>query len=98
MTRYTFKNGDIVTSNLEINELLKRMKRLDILRVLTEQYECEEGKSICRKTIRAYNKINDFTGIIHLTFLEKDWLSCMLENEFLDNEDREVIKFYCSYR
>lgn len=95
MTRYTFKNGDIVTSNLKINELLKRMRRLDALRVLTELYEDEEGKSICKKATKAYNKIDNFTGIIRLTRLEKDWLGYMLEDEFLDNEDREVIKFYC---
>lgn len=95
MYKYTFTNGDVVTSRLSKDELLKRMNRLDTLRVLTEQHDCPEGRSICRKALQAYNKLNDFTGIIRLTFLEKDWLAYMLEDEYLDDEDREAIRFYC---
>lgn len=96
MYRYTFTNGDVVTSRLPKAELLKRMNRLDTLRVLTEQHDCPEGRSICRKALQAYNKTNDFTGIIRLTFLEKDWLAYMLEDDnYLDEDDIEAIKFYC---
>lgn len=96
MFKYTFSNGEVVTSRLPKDELIKRMKRLDTLRVLTEQHECAEGRSICRKALQAYNKLDDFTGIIRLTFLEKDWLAYMLEDDrYLDDDDREAIRFYC---
>lgn len=97
MKKYTFKNGDVVTSELEVNEMLKRMRRLDVLRVLTEQYECEKGESICKKALRAYNKVKGFTGIIRLTDIEKDFLSYKLESSFITDEEKEVINFYCKY-
>lgn len=95
MKKYTFKNGDVVTSELEAKEPIKRMTRLDALRVMTEQYECEEGQSICKKALRAYNKMKGFTGIIRLTSIEKDWLSYQLENSCITEEEVECIKFYC---
>lgn len=95
MKKYTFKNGDVVTSELEAKELIKRMNRLDTLRVMTEQYECQEGKSICKKAINAYNKTKGFTGIIRLTSTEKDWLSYQLESSFITEEEIECVKFYC---
>ncbi len=91
---YTFNDGSVYTSKLETGEFIKRLRRLDTLRVLVEQHECKEGESIYKKAFRAYNKTNNFTGIIRLTFLEKDWLAYMLENEFNSEEDIEVIKFY----
>lgn len=94
MKKYTFANGDIMTSELSADELMKRLRRLDILRVMTEQHECKEGRNICKKALNAYNKMNGFTGIIRLTFFEKDWLSYMLESDMLSNEDRKVIEFY----
>ena len=94
MKKYTFNDGTVVTSRLSKEEMLKRMRRLDTLRALTEQHDCPTGRSICRKALAAYDKLNDFTGIIRLTFQEKDWLSYMLESDFLDDEDIEVIKFY----
>lgn len=95
MNRYTFSNGDVLLSKLPKEEVAKRCKRLDTLRVLVEQHECSEGKSIYKKAFRAFNKVNGFTGIIRLTFTEKDWLSYMLENENNTSEDIEVINFYC---
>lgn len=94
MKTYIFKNGDIMTSKLSAPELMKRLRRLDVLKVITEQRKCKHGRNICKKALNAYNKMNGFTGIIKLTFLEKDWLSYMLESDMLSNEDREVIKFY----
>ncbi len=94
MKRYTFTNGYQITSNLTANEVLERMNRLDWLRVLTEGYEDGEGKSICEKAVKAYNKKDNFTGIIRLTVLEKDFLGYMLENEFNTDKDIEVIRFY----
>lgn len=91
---YRMNTGELVRTNLLAKEMLKRMKRLDTLRVLTEQHECEEGKSICKKALKAYNKLDGFTGIIRLTFSEKDWLAYMLEDKFIDDEDRECIEFY----
>nr|DAD73659.1 MAG TPA: hypothetical protein [Tectiviridae sp. cthzn51] len=46
-------NGEIITSQLEKEEMLKRMRRLDMLRVLTEQYDCEEMKNICKKASKS---------------------------------------------
>lgn len=94
MKKYTFTNGDVVTSKLNQQELLTRMRRLDTLRVLTEGYEEGEGKNICKKALNAYNKIEGFTGIIRLTFLEKDFLGYCLESEYLSAEEKEVINFY----
>lgn len=94
MKKYTFANGDVMTSELSASELMKRLRRLDVLRVMTEQHECKNGRNICKKALNAYNKMNGFTGIIRLTFLEKDWLSYMLENNCITDEEIEVIKFY----
>ena len=95
MKKYTFSNGDVITSELEVNELVKRTKRLDLLRVMTEGYESGEGVNICKKALRAYNKKKGFTGIIRLTAIEKDFLSYKLEDSFITEEEREVINFYC---
>mgnify|MGYP007121874924 CR=1 FL=1 len=94
MKKYTFANGDVMTSELSADELMKRLRRLDTLRVMTEQHECKEGRNICKKALNAYNKMNGFTGIIKLTFLEKDWLVYMLENGCITDEEIKVIEFY----
>ena len=91
---YTFKDGHKCTSNLEKAELIKRMNRLDTLRVLTEGFEDGEGRNICDKALRAYNKTENFTGIIRLSLLEKDFLGYMLDSDMNSEEDIEVIKFY----
>lgn len=93
MTTYTFKDGHKCTSNLNANEVINRMNRLSWLIVLTEPYEDGEGKSICEKAVRAFNKKDNFTGIIKLTALEKDFLNYKLEDN--DNEkDIDVINYY----
>lgn len=97
MKKYTFKNGDIVTSRLSADELVKRMIRLNILRVLTEGYEEGEGRVICNKAIRAYDKAEDFTGIIRLTSAEKEFLSYCLDSECLNKEEIECLRFYIGY-
>lgn len=56
MTTYTFKDGHKCTSNLNANEVINRMNRLSWLIVLTESYEDGEGKNICKKAVRAFNK------------------------------------------
>lgn len=94
MTKYTFKNGDIITSNLNADELIKRMRRLDVLRVMTEGYEEGEGVKICQKALRAYNKVDGFTGIIRLTTTEKDFLGYLYENNHIDEEEIKVLDFY----
>lgn len=76
-------------------ELVKRLDRLDTLRVLTEGYEDGEGLSICKKSVKAFNNTQNFTGIVRLTFLEKEFLAYILdENEYLDDEDKECLRFY----
>ena len=94
MKKYTFKNGDVVTSELDSKELCIRMRRLDILRVMTEGYESGEGFTICQKALRAYNKVKGFTGIIRLSSTEKDFLSYLYENSYNDNEEIEVLNYY----
>ena len=96
--KYTFKNGDVVTSDLPQAEMLKRMRRLDILRVLTEGYEEGTGRGICEKALRAYNKTDSFTGIIRLTANEKDFIGYMLEDNMLRDEDRVVLNYYMNMR
>lgn len=97
MKKYTFKDGTVVTTKLSVKEMLTRMERLDTLRVVTEGYTEGVGLSICKKALRAYNKLNGFTGIIRLTQTEKEFLDYMLEDSFLDDEDKEVIKFYTKF-
>lgn len=94
MNEYRFSKGDVMTSKLNKEELIKRINRLDLLRVMTEQCECVAGQSICKKALKAYNKMENFTGIIHLTSLEKEWLWYMTEDSTLGGEKREVIEFY----
>ena len=96
MKKYTFSTGEVVTTKLDKDEMLKRMDRLDWLRVLTECYDEGLGLSIFEKATRAYYKFDNFTGIIRLTFLEKDFLGYMLEG-MLTDEEKEVIKFYTRY-
>lgn len=94
MRRIRFNDGHEITTELEVNEVVKRMNRLDTLRVLTEGYEEGEGKSICEKALRAYNKKDNFTGIIRLTFSEKDFLGYLLDCEYNTEKDNETINFY----
>lgn len=94
MKTYRFTNGEVMTSKLSASIIIQRLKRLDILRVMTEQHGCKEGISICNKAVRAYNKMEGFTGIIRLTAIEKDWLTYMLENSCITNEERKVVAFY----
>lgn len=94
MKIYSFTDGHTVTSKLNTAELLKRMNRLDCLRVLTEGYESGEGHTIFQKVWRAYNKADNFTGIIRLTMIEKDFLGYMLESDMLSEEDRKAIEYY----
>lgn len=98
MKRYTFKDGTVVTSKLSANEMIKRMNRLDTLRVLTEGFTEDVGMGICKKALRAYNKLSGFTGIIRLTQIEKEFLDYMLlEDNCLDDVDRETIKYYTKF-
>lgn len=94
MKRYTFSDGHTITSKLDSKEVLKRMDRLDWLRVLTEGYEEGEGKSICDKARKAYDKTDNFTGIIRLSLLEKDFLGYMLESTMNTPKDIEVLQYY----
>lgn len=96
MKRYTFKDGHQITSRLDAEEILRRMDRLDWLRVLTEGYEEGTGRQICEKSIRAYEKAENFTGIIRLSIIEKDFISMMMEGN-TDQRDIETLSFYLKY-
>jgi hypothetical protein len=91
---YRFSDGHTTTSNLSRDELAKRMDRLNTLIVITEPYEDGYGYRIYQKALNAYNRSDNFTGIIRLTFAEKDWLSYLLENDMLPKKDIDVINYY----
>lgn len=93
---YVFTDGHVITSKLESKELQKRMDRLDWLRVLTEGYTEGEGYSICQKALRAYNKTENFTGIIRLTVSEKDFLYYIFYATH-DEKDIDVLRHYIKY-
>lgn len=95
MKRYTFRDGHQITSNLTAQEIVKRMQRLDWLRVMTEQLENETYQNICQKACKAYNKKDNFTGIIRLTPYEKEMLQIIRdENEYLLKAEKEALDFY----
>lgn len=95
MYRYTFNDGHQITSMLPANEVNKRMKRLSHLIMLLEGFD--EGSvfnDIYKKAVRAYNKTDNFTGTIHLTFTEKDNLGYLVDREINSPEDIAVLKYY----
>ena len=67
MYKYTFTDGTVMTSKLSIEEIRKRSERLSWLIVLTEGYDDEEGLKIHDKAVKAFNKMENFTGIIRLS-------------------------------
>lgn len=90
-------NGSQVTTKLSREEAVKRFNLLDSLIVLTEGYQYGHGVTICQKAVKAYYKSNDFTGIIRLNNLEKEFLMYILDNDefgYLDDDDIECLKFY----
>lgn len=93
MKRVTFSDGMSCTTKLSIAEINKRMRRLDLLRVMTEGYDSGMGYSICHKALRAYNKSENFTGIIRLTTPEKDFLSYLMDGS--KGECLTVLQYYC---
>jgi len=97
MKRYTCTDGTVVTTKLTYNEMVKRMNRLDSLRVITEGFTEGVGRGICEKALRAYNKLEGFTGIIRLTYTEKEFLDYMLEDKYLDDVERKVIRLYTKF-
>lgn len=94
--KYTFSNGDVVYSDLAKGELMKRMNRLDTLRILVEGHEGGEYLKIYNKAYRALHA-NPFTGILHLTFDEKDALGYKMEqldSKSLSDDEIATICFY----
>ena len=95
MYKYTFTDGTEITSKLQIEEVIKRSERLSWLIVLTEGYDDGEGLKIHDKAVKAYNKVKNFTGIIRLSSIEKEFLSYIFyENKMLCNRDIETLKYY----
>lgn len=95
MYRYTFDDGHQITSMLPANEVNKRMKRLAHFIMLLEGFD--EGSvfnNIYKKALRAYNKTDNFTGMIHLTFNEKDNLGYLLDRQMNTPEDEAILKYY----
>ena len=94
MKKYTFADGRVKTSKLTAREIQVRLNRLNWLRVLTEGYTDGEGRRICDKALKAYNKADNFTGIIRLTTNEKDFIGYMLASDMNSEHDIEVLSFY----
>ena len=95
MYKYTFTDGTEITSKLQIEEVIKRSERLSWLIVLTEGYDEGEGLKIHDKAIKAYNKVENFTGIIRLSSIEKEFLSYIFyENKMLCDRDIKTLKYY----
>lgn len=94
MRRITFNDGHQITTNLSNEEVIKRMNRLDWLRVATEGFEDGIGVNICRKALKAYNKTDNFTGTIRLNTLEKDFLDYMYHENMLHPKEKEAIGYY----
>ena len=95
MYKYTFNDGHQATSMLPGDEVNKRMKRLSHLIMLLEGFD--EGSvfnDIYKKAVRAYNKTDNFTGTIHLTFAEKDNLGYLVDRAINSPEDIAVLKYY----
>lgn len=95
MTTYNFLDGTSISTKLSKKEMLKRMNRLSTLIAILEGYEEGVGVSIYNKILNAFNKTINFTGIIRLSNVEKDFLSYQFENDMLTDKDIEVITFYC---
>lgn len=95
MHRYTFNDGHQITSMLSADEVMKRMRRLDHLMVMLEDFD--EGSvfnSIYKKAVAAYDKTDNFTGRIRLSFIEKDNLGYLLDRDINTPKDIEVLKYY----
>lgn len=91
--KYTLNNGKVLYSYLTPKQLNERYIRLDDLRVLLEGFEGDPYEPIFRKAVKALNA-NPFTGIIHLSFAERDALGYLLENDMLTAADIAVLKYY----
>jgi hypothetical protein len=92
---YTFNDGHKTTSDLPAEEVIKRMDRLSHLIMLLEGFD--EGSvynDIYKKALAAYNKTDNFTGRIRLSFTEKDNLGYLLDREMNTEEDIKVLKYY----
>lgn len=95
MYRYTFNDGHQITSELPVSEVNKRMKRLAHLIMLLEGFD--EGSvfnRIYKKAVAAYDKTDNFTGRIRLSFTEKDNLGYLLDRGTNTPADIEVLKYY----
>ncbi len=87
-------------TNLNFQEFLDRLNKLDILMAVIKklQEDKPEFTDICEdiygKADKAYNNYEDFTGVIELTEKEKEALSCLLDY----NISRKIIELINYYR
>ena len=96
MKTVTFKSGEIFTTNLEPAEMMRRMNRLSLLIAAMEgRSENEDYYRIYKKAVKAYNKKDNFTGIIRLTSYEKEMLD-YLDEDMMPEKELEAIRFYKS--
>lgn len=92
--------GETYNTNLNFQEFLDRLDKLDILIATVKklQEDKQEFTGICEdiyeKADEAYNKYEDFTGAIELTEKEKDALACLLDY----NISRKIIDTINYYR
>ena len=92
--------GETYNTNLNFQEFLDRLNKLDILMAVIKKLQeyKPEFTDICEdiyvKADKAYNNYEDFTGVIELTEKEKEALACLLDY----NISRKVIELINYYR
>lgn len=75
----------------------KRYKRLFTLKHMLEGLHVRHTISIYQKCIEVLNKY-PFTGILRLNSDEKEFLSHLLEQDNLTDDQIDVIRFYCGIK
>lgn len=81
-------------TKLTKEEAEDRLDKLSWLIYWFEGHESGTGHNIWQKAYKAYNKVNDFTGIIRLTKYEKEFISYMLDSKPISKKEIEIIRFY----
>lgn len=99
--KITFSDtGETYNTNLNFQEFLDRLNKLDILMAAIKKLQEDklEFTDICEdiygKVDKAYNNYEDFTGVIELTEKEKEALAYLLDY----NISRKIIELINYYR
>lgn len=91
--KITFTDGTYLITSISSDQVLQRLDRLSTLMDITKDAQDDVSKSIFDKAKVAYDKVEDFTGVIRLTAAEKKHLKSIDESK-LTEEQSDVIHFY----